>query len=146
MPRSFSVSSPSGTSASAAAAGAIIVSTERPIYETNATAFLSAAEDDTYLFKGSFGAGLGDSVAWRVSADFRESDGYYRNQFQGGAPIVDSYESWNVNARVLWEPTDRTTVDTKLRLGEVSANSITRRSMPIPSPAAGGMPCSSARI
>jgi iron complex outermembrane receptor protein len=108
-----------------AAAGAIIVSTERPIYETNATAFISAAEDDTYLAKGSFGAGLGDSVAWRVSADFRESDGYYRNQFQGGAPIVDSYEGWNINARVLWEPTDRTTVDTKFRVGEVSANSIT---------------------
>jgi len=107
-----------------AAAGAIIVSTEEPIRETNATAFLSVAEDDTYLGKASFGSALGDTAAFRVSGDFRESDGYYRNQFLGGAPVVDSYESWNLHARLLWEPTDRTTVDTKLRVGEVSANSI----------------------
>ena len=107
-----------------AAAGAIIVSTTMPTQEQEASAFLSFAEDSTYLAKGSFGGGLTDNLAWRISGDYRESDGYYRNQFQGGAPTVDSFESWNLNARVVWEPTDRTTVDTKLRIGEVSANSI----------------------
>jgi len=108
-----------------AAAGAIIVTTEKPGNETAANALISLAEDDTYLFKGGIGGALiQDELFWRVSADFRESDGYYRNQFQGGAPIVDAFESYNINARVIWEPTDVTSIDTKLRIGSVSANSI----------------------
>lgn len=108
-----------------AAAGAIIVTTAMPTQETEASAFLSIAEDDTYLAKGSFGGRLTDNMAWRISGDFRESDGYYRNQNLGGAPVVDAYEGWNINGRLVWEPSDRTTVDTKFRIGEVSASSIT---------------------
>ena len=51
--------------------GAIIVTTEKPSYERNATAFLSMAEDSTYLAKGSIGGGLGDVIltnerAWQT--------------------------------------------------------------------------------
>ena len=108
-----------------AAAGAVIVTTITPSAEREASALISMAQDDTYLFKGSLGGGLSDSLFWRLSADYRESDGYYRNKFQGGAATVDSFESYNVNARLVWEPNDSTTLDTKLRVGKVDANSIT---------------------
>lgn len=108
-----------------AAAGAIIVTTDGPTNETAANALLSVAEDDTYLFKGSYGGALiQDELYWQVSADYRESNGYYRNQFQNGAAIVDSYEGYNVNARVIWDLSDTTTLDTKLRIGSSSANAI----------------------
>ncbi len=109
-----------------AAAGAIIVTTNGPTNETAANALISIAEDSTYLFKGSYGGALiQDEVYWQVSADYRESDGYYRNQFQNGAAVVDSYEGYNVNARVIWDISDNTTLDTKMRIGSTSANSIT---------------------
>ena len=94
--------------------GAIIVTTTRPGEGPALSGTVSAAEDSTYLAKAQWSGTAGDNLAYRISGDWRSTDGYYRNQFQGGAPVVDSYESWNVNARVLWEPTDRTTVDTKL--------------------------------
>jgi len=109
-----------------AAAGAIIVTTNGPTNETAANALVSIAEDSTYLFKGSYGGALiQDELYWQVSADYRESDGYYRNEFQNGAAVVDSYEGYNVNARVIWDISDNTSLDTKLRVGSTSANAIT---------------------
>ncbi|MEM1413061.1 MAG: TonB-dependent receptor plug domain-containing protein, partial [Pseudomonadota bacterium] len=58
-----------------AAAGAIIVTTTKPTQEKDANVFLSYAEDDTWLAKGSFGGGINDTMAFRISGDVRESDG-----------------------------------------------------------------------
>lgn len=109
-----------------AAAGAIIVTTTTPTndFETNGT--LSVATDSTYLGKGGIsGAVVEDELFFRLSADWRSSDGYYRNEFQGRDDIVDAYEGYNVHARLLWHPSDATTLDTKLRVGAVDASSIT---------------------
>lgn len=109
-----------------AAAGAIIVTTTRPgnTFEANGT--LSVAGDSTYLAKGGIsGPLIEDKLYFRLSADWRETDGYYRNQFQGGAAIVDAYEGYNVHGRLVWEPNDRLTIDSKLRVGRVDASSIT---------------------
>lgn len=109
-----------------AAAGAIIVTTTKPTndFETNVT--LSVAQDSTYLGKGGVsGALIEDKLFFRLSADWRSSDGFYSNSFQGRDDIVDAYEGVNVNARLIWEPDDSTTIDTKLRVGTVDASSIT---------------------
>ncbi|MEJ2534248.1 MAG: TonB-dependent receptor [Gammaproteobacteria bacterium] len=107
-----------------AAAGAIIVTTTRPGEGPAFSGTVSAAEDSTYLAKAQWSSTLGDDVAFRISGDWRSTDGYYRNQFQNGAAIVDSLESYNLHGRVIWEPSDTLTIDTKLRIGEVDANSI----------------------
>jgi iron complex outermembrane receptor protein len=109
-----------------AAAGAIIVTTTMPTneFETNGT--LSVAQDSTYLAKGGIsGALIEDELYFRLSADWRSSDGYYTNVFQDRDDIVDAYDGYNVNARLVWEPSDTTTIDTKLRVGSVDASSIT---------------------
>lgn len=109
-----------------AAAGAIIVTTSTPGNERETTGTLSVAQDSTNLFKASTsGALVRDQLYLRVSGDWRESDGYYRNSFQNGAAIVDNYEGWNLNGRLVWEPNDDLTIDTKVRFGEVDASSIT---------------------
>ena len=108
-----------------AAAGAIIVSTTKPTDEFEAGGTVSIAGDSTYLAKGSVsGALIENELFFRLSGDFRSSDGYYRNQFQNGAAIVDSYEGYNINGRLIWEPTDTLSVDTKFRFGSTDANSI----------------------
>ena len=110
-----------------AAAGAIIVTTETPGAERDTSLTLSTAEDSTNLAKFATSGPLGsaDNAFFRFSADWRESDGYYRNSFQNDAPIVDAYEGYNVNGRLFWEVNDRLSVDMKLRVGEVDASSIT---------------------
>jgi iron complex outermembrane receptor protein len=109
-----------------AAAGAIIVSTTRPNEERKTTLTLSAAEDSTNLVKFSTsGPAGGDGMFFRFSGDWRESDGYYRNNFQDNGPIVDVYEGFNINGRLFWEVNDNLTFDFKGRYGEVDASSIT---------------------
>jgi len=109
-----------------AAAGAIIVTTEKPGNESKFNGRLSVAEDDTYNgFLSYSGPLVEDKTYFSLSADYRNSDGYYRNSFQTGAAIVDAFESYNVNARLLWEASDALSIDTKLRVGAVDASSIT---------------------
>jgi len=109
-----------------AAAGAIIVTTTTPTNDFESNGTLSIAEDSTYLGKGGIsGALIEDELYFRLSADWRSSDGYYTNVYQDRDDIVDAYDGYNINARLVWEPGDTTTIDTKLRVGSVDASSIT---------------------
>ncbi len=109
-----------------AAAGAIVVTTRKPGNEFQVFGEASYAEDDTVLLNGSVeGPIIEDKLFLRVSADYRDSDGFYRNSFQDNRPIVDDFENWNVKARLVAEPTDDLSIDTKIRYGEVSAGAIT---------------------
>jgi len=109
-----------------AAAGAIIVTTAMPDNERKTSGTLSYAGDSSYLVKASTsGALVEDEWFFRLSGDWRKTDGYYRNSFQNNRPIVDAYEGYNVNGRIVWNPSDKMRVDMKLRYGEVDASSIT---------------------
>lgn len=109
-----------------AAAGAVIVSTTMPSNERSSKVSLSMAQDDTRLVKATTSGAIRDNeLYYRISADWRDTDGFYRNSFQNNAPIVDAYEGHNINGRLVWELNENTTVDMKLRVGEVDASSIT---------------------
>ncbi|MFT5139215.1 MAG: iron complex outermembrane receptor protein [Lysobacterales bacterium] len=109
-----------------AAAGAIIVTTTKPGDERASKVSISTAQDSTNLFKFSTsGKASNGKTSYRISGDWRESDGFYRNSFQNQAPIVDAYEGFNLNARIIHEPNDNLTIDTKFRIGEVDASAIT---------------------
>jgi len=109
-----------------AAAGAIIVTTAKPGNESKFDGRMSFAEDNSYNgFLSYSGPLVEDKTYFSLSADYRKSDGYYRNSFQNGAPIVDAFESYNVNARLVWDASDALSIDTKLRVGSVDASSIT---------------------
>lgn len=108
-----------------AAAGAIIVTTRAPGDEWEISGKASFANDDSYFAQASIaGPLIENELFFRLSGDYRTSDGFYRNSFQNDRAIVDSYEGFNVNGRLLYEPTDALSLDTKFRYGEVDANSI----------------------
>lgn len=107
-----------------AAAGAIIVTTETPGDTVSGGVTASYAEDDSVLLKGSVSGPLSDTVAYRISGDHRSSDGYFRNSFLNDSPTIDASESYNINGRLVFTPSDKLTVDMKGRYGEVDANSI----------------------
>ena len=108
-----------------AAAGAIIVTTEKPGNDVSGNVTASYAEDDTVLIKGGISGPLvEDRLFAGISGDFRSTDGFYRNSFQDNAPIVDALDSFNINGRLVYEPNDALSIDIKARYGEVDASSI----------------------
>ncbi len=107
------------------AAGAVIVTTQAPDDQMRYRLTARGAEDDSYHM---FGSVMGPIVEGRsyfsVTADWRDSDGYYSNSFRGD-DSVDDFSDWNVNGRIMFEATDNLSLDFKARYGKVDAAAIT---------------------
>ncbi|MDG2461025.1 MAG: TonB-dependent receptor [Luminiphilus sp.] len=106
-----------------AAAGAVIMSTKRPTQEFEGSVKVGAAEYGTYYGTASVAGGLGEDVAGRVTLSHRQTDGSLNNVYLRD-DVVNNYEETSVSARLVWDASDTMTVDTKLRVSEVSAASI----------------------
>jgi len=112
-----------------AAAGAIIITTQEPGDEFNGQVRASAAQDDSYFVAGRVDGPLSEALRWQLTADYRDTDGFYQNAFDNTDDTIDNFENWNVAGRLIWEPGDATVIDTKVRYGEVDAASITFNSV-----------------
>ena len=107
-----------------AAAGAIIMSTKRPSQEFEGDVRISMAEDSTYTGLATVAGPLGENVAGRLTADYRSTDGFYSNSFLNDN-VVDDAENYSVQGRLVFDPTDNLSIDTKLRYGKSEAAAIT---------------------
>ena len=112
-----------------AAAGAIIITTQKPGEEFGLGVKGSVAEDSSYYLTGHVDGPIGDSVGWSLNADYRTSDGFREDVFNGTDDTIDQFENWNVGGRLIWDATDNLSFDTKFRYGEVDAASITFNSI-----------------
>lgn len=109
-----------------AAAGAIIATTTKPGDEFAGSFEGSYGNNDSYDFKGAVeGPLIEDELFFRIGGDFRKTDGFFRNSFQGNAAIVDAFEGYNIDGRLVWTPSADLEVDTKVRYGQIDASSIT---------------------
>jgi iron complex outermembrane receptor protein len=106
-----------------AAAGAVIVTTTKPADEYSGTAKVSYGEDQTYTGQLVVGGPISDRAGWKIGADYRSTDGFYKNRFVD-EKNVDDFEGWNVNARFVFDVTDNSTLDVKAHYGKVDAASI----------------------
>ena len=108
-----------------ASAGAVIVTTGKPSNETEASFEASYASHNTITGKATVSGALKeDELFGRISVDYRDFDGQWNHAITG-AETVDRFENYNVNARLLWEPSEDLSIDGKLRYGEVDAAAIT---------------------
>jgi len=112
-----------------AAAGAIIITTQKPGEELSANIKGSVAEDSTYLVTGNLSGPIGDSIGWSLGGDWRTTDGFYSDVFNGTDDTIDNYEGWNIDGRMIFDITDNWSLDAKARYGEVDAASITFNSV-----------------
>ncbi len=108
-----------------AAAGAIVITTDKPGSEAGGYFKASGAGDSTWLYSGSVESALAEGINFRLQGDYRSTDGFYENSYLDGARNVDNYRGYNLNARMTWDPSEETSWDFKFRYGEVSAASIT---------------------
>ena len=108
-----------------ASAGAIITTTREPsMTEFEGFAKAQVGRDSSYFGQiAASGPLIENQLAGRISVDYRNTDGTYTNNFVGKDTVTD-FENYNVNGRLLWEPTDNFTADAKIRYGEVDAASI----------------------
>ena len=109
-----------------AASGAFIITTQKPGNELGGQLKASAGEDDTYYLAGNIGGAISpDKVFYSLNAEYRTTDGFYNNEWLQRDDITDNFEDWAISGRLVFEPTENLSIDTKLRYGEVDAASIT---------------------
>jgi len=107
-----------------ASAGAIITTTREPGNEFEGFVKGSAGWDAAYFGQVALSGPLvKDELYGRVSLDYRDRDGPHHNNFLE-ADVVDNFENYNLNGRLVWEPTEDLKFDFKARYGEVDSASI----------------------
>lgn len=106
-----------------AAAGAIIVTTKKPGDTFEAEVHGTAASDNTYNVSGGITGPLSEKVGGGLYANYRTTDGFFRNKFLN-AKVVDDQKEYGVNGRFVFTPDDATTLDVKARYGFVEGASI----------------------
>lgn len=120
-----------------AAAGAIVLTTAEPTEELSGEGLISYANFNTLKLRGLISGPVTDNLGFMVNADYSRTDGFLENsffstpenqQFYPGnttdPDTINNSETWNVNGRLFFEPTDETTIDVKMRYGELTAGAI----------------------
>jgi iron complex outermembrane receptor protein len=105
-----------------AAAGAIIVTTQKPGDAFAGTVTASAGSQGTYTAKGLVSGPLSETVSASLGADYRKTDGFHASTLTGNQ--VDRYEGFNINGRIVAHLSPKTDLDIKARYGELDAGSI----------------------
>ena len=85
-------------------AGAISITTKRPEFEWGGAVEASYGNYDQMIFKGTLTGPITDQLAFRVSGNINERDGYYTNIVDGSD--VNERSRWAARAQLLWDATD----------------------------------------
>lgn len=106
-----------------AAAGAIIVTTQAPDNTFRANGIASYGNNKSFYASATASGPLSeDQLYFQAHVDYRKTDGFYHNTFRDEP--ADRFKNYNISGRLLWQPSSQTTVDVKVRYGEVDASSI----------------------
>jgi len=106
-----------------AAAGAIIITTRKPTDKQESVIKGTVADNKTYSTMVATSGPVNDNVFYKLQGDWRSTDGFFKNTFLN-KKAVDDYEGYNVTGRLVFEPSDETSIDLKARYGQVKAASI----------------------
>lgn len=88
-----------------ALAGAIYIRTKDPSFDWEAKARAEIGNNGQYHGAAAFGGPLIDEkLAFRVAAEYRETDGFIRNTFLDAE--ADATELWNTRLKLLFQPTE----------------------------------------
>ncbi|MEH6610179.1 MAG: TonB-dependent receptor [Halioglobus sp.] len=106
-----------------ASGGAVIMSTKRPTDEFEGKVKVSAAENSTYTAMATIAGPLGENIAGRLTVDHRTTDGFQKNVFLNDN-VVDDFEETGISARLVFDPSENLSFDTKLRYSKLEAAAI----------------------
>jgi iron complex outermembrane receptor protein len=116
-----------------AAAGAFIITTNKPGDKWGADLKARGAGDNSYYIAGDVGGPLTDTLKINFEGHWRKSDGFYKNAYFASLGqndhVVDYDEDYSHGLRLIWDPTDKLDLDAKVRYNKVKAGSITFNSV-----------------
>lgn len=107
-----------------AAAGAIVIQTQKPTDTLTGNVRLSYANNRTIDGDATLSGPLGEGIGFTLSGNYFKTDGFFRNEFLADRSSVDDRETWNVNGRIVAELGADTELDVKARYGQLSGASI----------------------
>ncbi len=107
-----------------AESGAIVVTTRKPTNELEMSSMTGVGENATVYNQSTISGPLVKDVLFaRLSVDYRHTDGFYRNRYLD-EKSVDRDKAFGINGRIVWEPTDDSSFDLKLRYNQVKSSAI----------------------
>ena len=106
-----------------AAAGAIVLQTLKPSDVLEGGVKVSAAEDSTYEASAYIAGPFAQDAGYVLSANYRTTDGFYRNDFLG-SKTIDDQEVWSVDGRFVVGLGEDTELDVKARYSKLEGASI----------------------
>jgi len=107
-----------------ASAGAIIVSTEMPSDVPRSVAKVSIGDDATYAITAKTEGPTPQGGAFSAMINYNTTDGWRENSWTGCDDCIDQYKSYDIVTRYVGDWDENTTIDAKLRYGEVDTSSI----------------------
>jgi len=108
-----------------AVSGAIIVNTKRPTDEFESSIKGTVGDDDLRKVQGMVsGPLIADKLYGRLTGFYGETDGQFENKFTGDDDSVNNWEETAVRGRLIWEPSDKLTVDAIASYREVKGGAI----------------------
>ena len=107
-----------------AAAGAIIQTTIKPGDHFEGGVRASYAEQNTYTGSAYVAGPVSPGLGVVLSANYRKTDGFYRNRFLGNSKTIDDQKVFGIDGRVIAGVGTAGTLDLKARYAKLSGASI----------------------
>lgn len=107
-----------------AAAGAIVLQTQKPTETLSGGLRASYANENTVEATGYIAGPIAENVGFVLSGYYFQTDGWWRNAFLGNSKAVDDKKNWSVDGRLMFGQGTATQVDVKARYAEFSGASL----------------------
>jgi len=107
-----------------AVAGAMIITTRQPGESLEFDVGAGYGTENSYKGNVYLGGPLGDSARGSVSAYYRNTDGFWKNDYLGCDDCVDYFEEMGVSGRLMFDVGDTGVIDVKAKYSEISAGAI----------------------
>ena len=107
-----------------AAAGAIVVTTVKPGDQFEGAIRGSYGELNTADVTGYVAGPITDTIGFVLSGNYRNTDGFWRNEYLGNSKTVDNQENYGLDGRIVAQLGDDTSLDVKGRYARLSGASI----------------------
>ncbi len=108
-----------------ATSGAILINTKRPGNEFEGRIKVGFGDDNLKKGHAMISGPLIDNKLYgRLSGSYRETDGQFDNDFSGEDDVINFTEETDIRGRLIWEPTDRLSIDMQASYRDVDAGAI----------------------
>ena len=107
-----------------AAAGAIVLQTQKPTDVNTGSASMSYGMYNTVDAKAHIAGPLTDQIGYVLAGAYYRTDGFYHNEYTGNSKTVDEKENWSIDGRLVYGKGTDTQIDLKARYAEFHGASL----------------------